>query len=72
MQKHADINTYIYTFHILYIGSRDSSFGIQTCYGLVFDSRQAGARNFSLFYNVQTGSAAHPFSYAMVTGGCFP
>jgi len=28
--------------------------------------------NFSLRHHVQTGSAAHPASYSMVTGGSFP
>jgi hypothetical protein len=29
----------------------------------------AGARDFSLFHNAQTGSGAHPASYVMDTGG---
>jgi hypothetical protein len=29
------------------------------------------ARDFSLFYNIQTCSEAHPISYAMGTGGSF-
>jgi len=32
----------------------------------------AGAGNFSLRHHVQTGSGAHPASYPMGTGGCFP
>jgi hypothetical protein len=33
---------------------------------------QAGAGNFSLHHRVQTGSGAHPASYAMGIGGSFP
>jgi hypothetical protein len=53
--------------------SRDSSVGMAMGYGL--DSRvrfQAGARDFSLFHSVQTGSGAQPASYPMDTGGDFP
>jgi hypothetical protein len=32
----------------------------------------AGAANFSLYDRVQTGSGAHPASYAMGTRGSFP
>jgi hypothetical protein len=32
----------------------------------------AGVRDFSLVHNIQTGSGAHPTSYAMTTEGCFP
>jgi hypothetical protein len=32
----------------------------------------AGARNFSLFYRIQTGFATHPVSYAMGSGVSFP
>jgi hypothetical protein len=32
----------------------------------------AGARNFSLVHNVQTGFGAHPASYTMGTVGLFP
>jgi hypothetical protein len=48
-------------------GSKDSSVGIATGYGL--DDRMigvrfpAGATNFSLHHRVQTGSGAHPASY---------
>jgi hypothetical protein len=32
----------------------------------------AGTGNFSLRHHVQTGSGAHPASYPVGTGGCFP
>jgi hypothetical protein len=32
----------------------------------------AEARNVSLLHKVETGSGAHPASYAIGTGGCFP
>jgi hypothetical protein len=35
-----------------------------------FDSRQG--KDFSVLQTVQTGSAAHPASYPMSTGGCIP
>jgi hypothetical protein len=52
-----------------YPESRDSSVGIATGYRL--DGRGSipgGAENFSLLYNVQTGSEAHPASYPLGTG----
>jgi hypothetical protein len=45
------------------MGSRDSSVGIGTGYGL--DDRGVGVR-------VQTGSGTHPASYPIGTGGSFP
>jgi hypothetical protein len=53
--------------------SQDSSVGIATVLGL--DGRcsiSVGARNSSLLHSVQIGSEAHPASYKMGTGGCFP
>jgi hypothetical protein len=53
--------------------SRGSSVGIKTSYGLDRRVRfPAGASDFSLLYNVQTGSGVHPASYTMGTGGLFP
>jgi hypothetical protein len=51
--------------------NRDSSVGIGTGWttGVPF---QAGARDFSLPYVVQTGSGAHAASYPMRTGSSFP
>jgi hypothetical protein len=56
------------------LGSRDSSLGIATGYGL--DDREVGVRipvglRFSLLH-VETGSGAHPTSYPIGTGGSFP
>jgi hypothetical protein len=48
-------------------GSRDSSVGIATGYGLHY--REVG---FSLLNVVQTGSGAHPTSYTMGNGDNFP
>jgi hypothetical protein len=46
------------------------------CYGLDYrDSRvrfPAGTGDFSLHHLVQNGSGAHPASYPIGTGGCFP
>jgi hypothetical protein len=56
--------------------SRVSSGSILSDYGL--DDRaigvrsSAGAKDFSSSLCVQTGSAAHPASYTMGTGGHFP
>jgi hypothetical protein len=53
--------------------SRDSSVGIATGYGLEGNVPvPAGARDFSLLHSVQTGTAAHPASYPMDTGGPYP
>jgi hypothetical protein len=57
-------------------GSRDSSVGIATGYGLD-DQGGAGVRvpvgeKFSLLHIVQTGSGVHPTSYKMGTVGTFP
>jgi hypothetical protein len=55
--------------------SRDSSVGIALGHGLDDRSSRvrfpAGAGNFSL-HRVQNGSGAHPASYLMGTGDCFP
>jgi hypothetical protein len=56
--------------------SQDSSVDIVTGYGL--DDRiigvrlPAGAGNFSSYHGVQNGFGAHPGSYPMGTGGCYP
>jgi hypothetical protein len=66
----------LYIFIILYITSRVSSGSIVSDYGL--DDRAigvrspAGAEDFSSSLRVQTGSAAHPASCTMGTGGPFP
>jgi hypothetical protein len=57
------------------VGSRDSSVGIATGYGL--DDRGAGVRvpvesRIFLLHVVQTGSGVHPASCPMGTGGSFP
>jgi hypothetical protein len=57
-------------------GSRDSSVGIATGYGLTaeeleFDFRQ-GVRDFSLLYIVQTDSGAYPASLSNEYWGLFP
>jgi hypothetical protein len=52
-------------------GSRDSSVGIATGYGLDGQGLIPG-RDVSLLHSVQTGSGAHPASYPMGTGGSFP
>jgi hypothetical protein len=56
-------------------GSRDSSVGIATGYGL--DNRGVGIRvpgeqEFSLLHAVQTGTGNHPTSYPKDNGGSFP
>jgi hypothetical protein len=57
-------------------GTRDSSVGIATCYGL--DDRGSGVRfsaragNFSPLHRVQAGSGAHPASYQMERGAFSP
>jgi hypothetical protein len=62
--------------HIHVFMSRDSSVCIAIGYGLNGRGSgipfPAGAGNFSLHHSVQTGSGAHPASYLMCTGGCFP
>jgi hypothetical protein len=58
------------------MGSRDSSVGIATDYGLddqgrrEFESRWG--KKFSLLHIVQTGTGVNPTSYKMGTGGSFP
>jgi hypothetical protein len=56
-------------------GSRDSSVGIKTVYGV--DDREVGVRvqlgsEFSLLHIVQTGSRSHPAFYLMGTEVSFP
>jgi hypothetical protein len=52
------------------MGSRDSSVGIATGYGLDGPgSTPAGARYFSVLHSVHAGSEAHPASYPVGTGG---
>jgi hypothetical protein len=57
-------------------GSRDSSVGIATGYGL--DDQGGGSsipgrvNKFSLLHIVQTGPGVHPTSYKMGTRGSFP
>jgi hypothetical protein len=41
-------------------------------YGLGNSSSITGGARFSLLYNVQTESGAHPAFYLMDTGGYFP
>jgi hypothetical protein len=48
--------------------SRDSSVSIPKV-GVRFP---AGTRDSSLLHNVHTDPGAHPASYPMGTGGCFP
>jgi hypothetical protein len=52
------------------MGSRDSSASIEKAWmaGVLLP---AGARDFSLFHGVHTGSGAHPV-YSMGTWGSFP
>jgi hypothetical protein len=56
--------------------SRDSSVGIATGYWLYDRNSRVRflvrAGNFSLHHRVQNGTGAHPASYPMDTGGCFP
>jgi hypothetical protein len=51
---------------ILYLGSRDSSVGIATRYGLEGTGSNPGEAKFSA--PIQTGSGAHPASCTMGTG----
>jgi hypothetical protein len=57
-------------------GSRDSSVGIATHYGLEDygggSSRPDSVKKFSLLRIVQTGSGVHPTSYKMGTAGSIP
>jgi hypothetical protein len=46
----------------------DSSIGIATGFRLDILGSILTRNNFSLFYSVQTGSAAHPASYPMSSG----
>jgi hypothetical protein len=55
-------------------GSRDSSVGIATGYGLEdggFGVRVPVGQEFSLLHVVQAVSGVHPTSYTMGTGGSF-
>jgi hypothetical protein len=66
---------HLHKFTCTIMGSRNSSVGIATGYGL--DDREVGIRvpvwsKCSLLRSVQTGSGAHPASYPMGTGGSSP
>jgi hypothetical protein len=56
--------TFVVFFRTPYSGSGDSSVGIATAW----IQNTAGARDFSVFRSVQTGSEAHSVSYPMVSG----
>jgi hypothetical protein len=58
------------------VGSRDSSIGIATGYGLEEQgggsSSPGRVKKFSLLHIVQTGSGVHPTSYKLGIGVSFP
>jgi hypothetical protein len=59
--------------HLIIFSVSDSSVGIATGYQLDSQSSIPGeVRDFSLLYDVQTDSWAHPAFFPMGTGGSFP
>jgi hypothetical protein len=61
---------------VVLLYSHDSSVGIALGYKMDDQGTGvrflAGARNFSLHHRIQNVSGAHPSSYPMGIGGCFP
>jgi hypothetical protein len=57
----------------MFLGSQDRSVGIEMSYGLDgLGPILSRGRDFSLYYNIDAGSGAHPASYTMGIKGSFP